>query len=59
MRVALHATQAIAEIAGGWVRKDQQEITGKRAREGKKGEEYGSQNTEVRIQNQELGSVKA
>jgi hypothetical protein len=47
--MALHATQTVPEKAIGRVRKSQDEITGKRAREGEKGGRGGRiQNTEIR-----------
>jgi hypothetical protein len=61
--MALHTAQTVPEIAISRVRKSQDEITGKRAREGKEGG-GGIQNSEDRIQKteirrQELSSVNA
>jgi hypothetical protein len=53
--VTPYAAQTIAEIAVGWVGKNQQEITGKRTGEEEEGW-YGIWNTEFRIQELECRS---
>ena len=55
-RITLHTTQTVPEIAVSRVRKNQDQIACKRAREGEEEgvQESGGQNTEVRIQNTEV-----
>jgi hypothetical protein len=57
--MALHAAQAVPEIAVSRVRKSQEEVTGKRTREGEEEGGGGIQKAEIRRKKKEFRRQKA
>ena len=57
--MALHAAQAVPEIAVSRVRKSQEEVTGKRTREGEEEGGGGIQKVEIRRKKKEFRRQKA